>query len=174
MTGATFTVEFDALAARERIGVLMDRMENPQPFLQAVGLGLVESTKRRFDQGVAPDGSAWAPHAPSTIRQRIKSGKVPLKILVSDGLLRGSIITQVEGQSVRVGSNAVGDQSAYAAIHQFGGSINRPARTGRAFGRQNVAIPAHTITMPARPYLGVSADDEADILELADLWLGQE
>lgn len=174
MTGATFTVEIDDLAVRARLSALISRMENPQPFLQSVGLGLAESTKRRFDQGIAPDGSPWVPLMPSTISRRIKNGKVPLKILVSDGLLRGSIIDQVEGDAVKVGVNAVGDQSAYAAIHQFGGTINRPARTGRAFGREKVSIPAYTIAMPARPYLGVSADDEADILELADLWLGQE
>lgn len=174
MTGATFTVEIDDLVVRERISSLIHRMENPQPFLQSVGLGLVESTKRRFDQGVAPDGSPWMPLMPSTIRKRIKNGKTPIKILVETKALEASIISQVEGDVVKVGVNNVGEQSAYAAIHQFGGTINRPARTGRAFGRENVSIPAYTITMPARPYLGVSADDEADILELADLWLGQE
>lgn len=174
MTGVSFTVEVDDLTARDRISALIDRMDNPTPFFQALGLNLVNSTQRRFDQGLAPDGTPWEPLKPSTIRMRIKRGRTPDKILVASGALRGSIISQVEGTSVRIGVNAVGDQGIYAAIHQLGGVINRVARTGKAFGRDTVALPAYTITMPARPYLGISRDDEVEIIELAEAWLGEE
>ena len=49
---------------------------------------------------------------------------------------------------------------------------------GRRFARRadapegrEVAIKAHTITIPARRFLGVSAEDEEEILETAERWL---
>ena len=191
MSGVSFTVEVDDLATGQELRALIDRMENRQPFLQAVGHGLVNSTQKRFDRGIAPDGAAWKVLAAATIRQRTRKGLTPIKILLARGKLRGSIINQVEGDGVLVGASAAGDQKDYARIHQLGGTISKPARTGKIYrmkdengqvGRRfaskdtanhvtDVSIPAHTITIPARPYLGVSAEDEKWILEDAEDWL---
>lgn len=126
----------------------------------------MRSNQQNFDREQASDGTPWAPLAPSTIRRREKKGQVPIKILTATKALNASVLYQIEGDALRVGSGL-----PQAAIHQLGGTINRPARTGRAFGRDSVSIPAYTITMPARPYLGVSAEDETIIIELADEWL---
>lgn len=99
----------------------------------------------------------------------MKKGQVPIKILTATKALNASIFFQVEGEALKVGSGL-----PYAAIHQLGGTINRPARTGKAFGRENMSIPAYTITIPARPYLGVSAAYEVVIIELAEDWLSTE
>ena len=49
---------------------------------------------------------------------------------------------------------------------------------GRRFARRadggegrEVAIKAHKITIPARPFLGVSKEDEEDIFDMAERWL---
>ena len=79
-------------------------------------------------------------------------------------------------EDVRIGSPKV-----YAAIHQLGGTIQKPEGTrymvGRRFakrdkeGGKDVKIRAHTITIPARPYIGISPADEEGILEDAQDWL---
>ncbi len=171
MTGVSFSVEIDDTQARESIRALIDRMDNTAPFLDAVGAHLVNSTTERFGGNTAPDGTSWAGLAPSTIQQRIKRGLSSSQILLAGGELRGSIIYQREGDTIRIGPNSVGNQNAYAAIHQFGGAINRPAREGKLFDRINAKVRAYTINLPARPFLGLSDADEAAIGELAQDWL---
>nr|WP_302795459.1 phage virion morphogenesis protein [Shinella daejeonensis] len=82
-----------------------------------------------------------------------------------------------------------------AAIHQLGGEIKMPERTGmvhqhydaktdtldqkfrkkaRAIFSREVTIRAHTINMPKRSYLGVSKEDEVTIIRIAREWLGDE
>lgn len=191
MSGVLFTVEIDDLAVGQELRALIARMDNRLPFLKHVGEGLANSTKDRFQHGAAPDGTPWAALSASTIRQRTRKGQTPITILLAKGKLRGSIISQVEGESVLIGPSAAGDQSEYARIHQLGGTINKAARTGRIYRMKNeqgqvgrrfaakesanhvtdVNIPAHTISIPARPYLGVSESDEAMLLEDAKDWL---
>lgn len=100
------------------------------------------------------------------------------KILTLRGHLRSGIRYQVQGPlSVQVGTN-----TKYAAIHQFGGTIDRPARpaTGRyrsVAGRtifakkRNVTVPAHKIQIPPRPFLGVSAEDSTEIQRIISDWV---
>ncbi|HWO99899.1 MAG TPA: phage virion morphogenesis protein [Methylococcus sp.] len=46
---------------------LAERVKNIHPVLADIGEYLVESTKRRFASGTAPDGTPWAPNRPVTI-----------------------------------------------------------------------------------------------------------
>lgn len=160
-------------SATTRLQAILDRLEDPGPLLRAVGERLVLSTSDNFRQQRAPDGTAWVPLSPATIRARTRRGKVPIAILRQDGRLAGSISHEVEGPVLRVGSPIV-----YAAIHQLGGTIRKEASSrwmaGRRFARRDKnpegsekAIAAHTITIPARPFLGVSAEDEVAISEQA-------
>ena len=139
-----------------------------------------------------PDGRAWTPLASATVKARTRRGQTPITILRSNSKgkigssLAGSINARVTDDEVRVGSAV-----EYAAIHQLGGTINKPARQGQIFRRRGkdgtvgrrfvkkkeadvvteVAIPAHAITIPARPFLGISVADQADIFEAAERWL---
>jgi phage virion morphogenesis protein len=101
-----------------------------------VGDLLVSSTTQRFRDGVDPEGNPWEPSE----RALAEGGKT----LVDRGHLRDSItyFVHLDGTAVEIGSNMV-----YAAIHQFGGKAGRRG----------------SVTLPPRPYLGISADDEADI-----------
>ena len=103
------------------------------------------------------------------------------------GRLREALFRRVDDEGAIIGSKV-----EYAAIHQFGGTIDMPARAGTIFRRRfadgslgrrfakrknktsvgtEVAIGAYRITIPARPFLGVSRNDEADIFALAHRWL---
>ena len=147
-----------------------------------LGEYLQASTQKRFKTQTAPDGTAWQPLQPRYARRK-KYAKD--KILTLRGYLRSGIHYQVTGDAeVQVGSN-----SKYAAIHQFGGAIEKPARqatvryrseAGRVLfaGKKHqgaterqVTIPAHQVNMPARPYLGISAADDAKIRAIILDWV---
>jgi len=128
--------------------------------LKNIGQALLKSTRARFDSETAPDGSHWKPLNPE-----YKQGKRGLKILqgagVAGGLL-GSINARVTGNRLEIGTNKV-----YAAIHQFGGVIvpkRYPALVFRIGGKLAFA---RKVTIPARPFLGVSAGDRKMALEVA-------
>jgi len=173
-----FSVEDEAVRQ-----VLARQAELPgSELMSRIGEYLLASTQARFKTQTAPDGTPWAPLKPSYKRRKKYNQD---KVLTLRGYLRSGIRYQVEGQdTVRVGTNAV-----QGAIHQFGGPIQKPARTatvryrseaGRILfaGRKHanatakqVNIPAHQIDMPARPYLGISAADDKEIREIISDWV---
>lgn len=146
MTGVVIDVTLEGFAAVSRtIGRLTP--VNRALVLDGVGQIVEQQTKRRIaSEKAAPDGTAWKPNRRGT------------SILVQDGFLRDSIHHVVEAVSVRIGSNLI-----YAAIHQVGGTI-RPVK-GRLLvfmaGDRKVAVPS--VTIPARPYLGISKANGAQI-----------
>lgn len=192
MTGIIITLELQNSEARAQLQALLERMDAKRPFFAAVGERLLRSTAQNFDSESAPDGRAWQPLAPATIKARQRRGQTPITILRSNtkgrhgSSLAGSINYEASEEELRIGS-----PKETAAIHQLGGTIQKPAREakiyrqrgedgsiGRRFARKKVAnhvttatIPAHSITIPARPYLGPSAADEVGILEDAEDWL---
>ena len=112
----------------------------------AIGEELLLSTDARFDSQTDPDGRPWEPlNAKYAEWKRAFHGHD--RILKLRGYLRDTLRYQATDVSVAIGSNRV-----YSAIHQFGG------QTGRE----------HKTTIPARPYLGVSDDDVAAILEIIE------
>lgn len=150
MTGATLSVTLDAREA-ERVFTHWRRLgRDTTPIMRAVGEKLVPNTHDRFDAGKDPTGQAWAGLSPAY--KAVKRGP---RILVESGMggggLMGSITFDAGRDLVVVGSN-----KPYAAIHQFGGTIER------AFGR------VRPVTIPARPYLGISAEDRRDVLDVLE------
>lgn len=111
------------------------------------------STRMRFRTETAPDGTPWKP----SLRARITGGRT----LTQDGHLSGSISGRHGRDYAEWGVNRI-----YAAIHQFGGVI--AAKAGslrfRLFGGGFATV--KSVTIPARPYLGVSDDDKVDILDI--------
>ena len=163
---------------------MLARLGEPgtQDLMPRLGEYLQASTQKRFKTQIAPDDTAWQPLQPRYARRK-KYAKD--KILTLRGYLRGGIHYQVTGDAeVQVGSN-----TKYAAIHQFGGAIEKPARqatvryrseAGRVLfaGKKHqgaterqVTIPAHQVNMPARPYLGISAADDAEIRAIILDWV---
>lgn len=144
------------------------------PALKVMGMTLEKSTRDRFDsQGPAPDGSAWAPLKPGTVARKREKNK-PAAILREEDNLRDHINNRVEGDHTLL----VGSPEKYAAIQQLGGDI--PGRIISARKKKALRIPgvgfrkrvkwpgAH---IPARPFLGISRQDEADLLEDAGHYL---
>jgi phage virion morphogenesis protein len=116
-----------------------------RPALALIGEHLAETTQQRFASSTAPDGSRWAPNAPSTLARLLKKGRRPL---IDSGELAHTIRWQFIDGGVAVGTDRFsGLFDGGAAMHQFG------SRDGR---------------IPARPFLGISDDDRRSILAIVE------
>lgn len=186
MTGISLKAELDATEAQAKLRAMIGLMGRKRPFFEDVGNLLVASIGRRFRAERAPDGTPWAPLKPATIKARMKRRRSKISILRETGRLAGSINYKAGDDEVRVGS-----PDERAAIHQLGGIIEMPARVAKIYRRKakdgavgrrfvkkkkanvvtDVSITAHRITIPARPFLGISAEDQADIMAAAERWL---
>lgn len=155
---------------------------DPSGLMPRLGEYLQGSTQKRFKTQTAPDGTPWAPLQKRYARRKRYNKD---KVLTLRGYLRSYIHYQVTGgDSVEVGSN-----QKYAAIHQFGGEIDVPARQTMARYRsvagrvlfagkkhkrateRQVTIPAHQVSIPARPFLGIGAKDDVEIQTIVRNWM---
>jgi len=138
------TITHNIPQAQQGLATLARKAGTIKPALKTIGETLVNSTRDRWDKEVDPQGNKWQALKASTLKRKAKKKK-SLKILLQDDHLRFNINPQVEENSLIVGS-----PEKYAAVHQLGGPAGRK---GRQFH------------MPARPFLGISKQDEADILD---------
>ena len=133
--------------------------------LQSVGVEMETQTRVRFDTQRSPEGDTWKALAQRTAEYYIGAGMGHRSILVGTGMLRDSVTSEVESGAW---SALVGATMEYAATHQFGATI-RP-KTAKA-----LAVPGYgmlrKVTIPARPYLGVSQDDAREIASLASAFI---
>lgn len=144
--------------ALDRLAALIDDLT---PVMQNIGEYLVDSTKERFQTGTAPDGSRWAPKSPVTMARygARRSNRVDPRPLIRTGDLRNFITMEAGSDSVSVGSNLI-----YAAVMQFGAAQGAFGRTSR-----NAPIPWGAI--PARPFLGLSPEDERALDAIIGEWI---
>jgi len=155
-------------AIRERLREISARTSNLSPILKAIGDRIVEQTKRRFEAGgPAPDGTPWKdPKTPNPKRVRT---------LTVSGHLRDSIRAQMMGRNAVM----VGTDKEYAAIHQKGGrtaaSVILPRRKKALktpYGLfRRVNHPGSVI--PARPFLGVSAENSREVLDMINDYIAK-
>lgn len=142
-------VEINDAKFAQAMARLAELARDVTPALRGIGEYLANSSRDRFKTQTAPDGSAWAPL--STWYEKTKPVNQD-KILTLHGYLCNTIHWQVFPDSVLVGSNL-----EYAAIHQFGGVIRpKRAKALKVGGR-----PVSQVRIPARAYLGISAEDAA-------------
>ena len=109
------------------------------PALSTAGKHLEDAARARFDRGAqtSPDGVPRAPWSEAYAKRRGSHHE----LLVGQGDLRRSITHNVIGNdTVAVGSNLI-----YSATHHYGD----PSRN-----------------IPARPFVGASADDMEDLLDI--------
>lgn len=150
MAGVSIEVTIQDEAVRRQFAYLVRVMDDTTPLMAAIGTGLVASTHRRFLAQVSPEGAGWAPVHPSYRPLKRNS-----RILTESGRLAGSINPQASKDHVVVGTNVI-----YAAIHQFGGTIEPKSASHLVFRLASGVVLANSVTLPARPFLGISADDE--------------
>ncbi|PAT26521.1 phage virion morphogenesis protein [Klebsiella quasipneumoniae] len=181
MSGVTLT--FDAQDALSRLWDARTEMMRPAPLLRSMGERLLEFHQQRFQEQKSPEGIEWAALKPRYQRRKRKNAN---QILTRDGYLKNTLRWQVNADELLFGTDRV-----YGAIHQFGGTIEIAARSQQAYYRQkkdgeidnqfvrknksNFAqwhtIPAYKISIPARPWLGVSKAQGATLIDMAKKYL---
>jgi len=124
----------------KELRALMARVGNVDPALDEIGGSQVAEVQTRFEGERGPDGAGWVGLSKHTLKK--KRGP---SILRERGGLFASQTHEVSGGQVAIGTN-----SPIAGIHHFGGQAGR-----------NLAV-----TIPARPFLGLSEDGKAEILAI--------
>ena len=148
MSGVYLEITRDTASPRLDNAIAALDGDGLQLMFDHIGEYLVRTTRERGEAQVSPDGTPFAPL--SERYRRYKEKKRPgVPILRFDFHMQGDQLShQVAGDTLYVGTNAI-----YGATHQFGRTIELP--DGR------------TAEIPARPWLGLSADDEKEVLAIA-------
>lgn len=158
MAGITLETKVVGDAAIRAFRQLARVMGDTTPVLRVIGTGLVEGTHTRFEQAVDPDGNPWAPLNP--VYAAGKRGPGILRESAMRGGLMGSITYRARADAVEVGTNKI-----YAAVHQFGATIRPVKATHLVFRLGAGVVQADSVTIPARPFIGISAEDARMIEE---------
>ena len=165
MAGVTLTATFDDGAVLESLDRLAAAFSDTRPLLRTIGAYGLDSTRLRFQSESAPDGSAWAALSPAYAA--LKGGG--RNILYASGALMNSLTFEAGANEVSWGSNRI-----YAAVHQFGATILPKNAQALRFplGLAGVRYAyAKSVTIPARPYLGLSMADREEIERLGGAYL---
>ena len=133
------------------LGKAGHKLGDTQALMESVGEALVSGTLKRFDAEKDPEGQPWEPSG----RAQEDGGQT----LTDSGRLRRSIEFAATSDKVMVGSNL-----PYARIHQLGGKITPKKAKKLVFkGRGGKKVAVDKVTMPARPFLGVSEEDMQEV-----------
>ena len=142
MNDKPIEIKIDNKDVERKLLELAQKGENLRPLMKNIAGIFASATEENFKNEGRPD--KWTELSEATKTQRTKQKKWPGQILQVSGQLASSISTQYDDESAIIGSNLY-----YAAIHQLGGQAGKNKK----------------VEIPARPYLMLTNDDYAEILE---------
>ena len=160
MGGITVQVDDAAFQGTLRQARQALQRADTRELMRTVGEEVKTTTIERFRRGVSPQGDKW----PVTIRQQLGDPRPPL--LGEGSILARTYTYRADARKVEVGSNL-----KYAAIHHFGGTIRAKNAKALFFRIGGTLVMRKAVTIPARPALGLSAEDEKRLEETARDWL---
>lgn len=140
-----------------RMGDLVAAFGDLTPLMDGFASSMEGFILDKFETETAPDGSRWTP----SLRARQDGGKT----LQKSGQLRDSRTANAGRDFAEAGTNKI-----YAGIHNFGGTIRAKTSAGLRFqlpgglGFRRVM----QVEMPQRQFLGLSRDDEAELIAQAE------
>ncbi|CCN69776.1 phage virion morphogenesis protein [Vibrio nigripulchritudo] len=141
MAGVKYAIDFeDQEKLQRRLNQFLKQGNSLQPAMQEIGEMLLISHDQRFRDQKSPEGEPWAALSPTYRKLKAKHKDDTLTL---NKHLSGNLAYQLWGDSLFFGT-----PMEYGAIHHFGGT---PELGGGA------------AMIPARPWLGVNAEDEAEI-----------
>lgn len=143
MSGVGLVVDLSGI---DRLGKRLERLAriDRRPLLDDIGAAVETQARRRIEEEKeGPQGEVW----PEWSERYEKTRHANHRLLESEGDLMDSIgyAIYLDGSGVEVGSNLV-----YAATHQFGDEDRN---------------------IPARPYLGLSDDNMAELEDIVDRFI---
>lgn len=127
MASMKLNVQVDSARTMHVLDAMQTRLRNPAPLLRSVGQALAENIRLGFTGSQDPWGAAWKALKPATIKARRGGGVGGVQALLDTGRLRNSIAVRPVGNT----AVEVGTTVAYAAIHQWGGTVQYAARSIR-------------------------------------------
>lgn len=133
------------------LGRLLDKLDDLSEPMNDIAAVLESATEGSFEAEADPaTGQAWQSLSDAYLKANPKrqGGKI---LQASAGGLAASVTADSGDFWAAIGSNKI-----YAAIHQFGGTDD---------------MPAGPAGIPARPYLGVSREDEQSMLGILGEYL---
>lgn len=138
-------------------------MGDATPVFQDIGEYMVEATKKRFTISTAPDGTKWQPKSPATIARYLakKDGNRPKPLIGPSQRLGKEISKLATRDQVEIGSALI-----YSGVMQDGAAKG-------AFGNAANGSPIPWGRIPARVWLGLSDDDNRNILDIVDEHLAE-
>ena len=147
MAGAHIDIDVVGLERVQRvIARLSEASQDVDPILRDIGEYLLAETKDRFATEADPSGRPWEALMPAYAEEKRKR-RPNAGILVYDNFMRGTLAYVVSGGELALGTNL-----PYGARQHFG--FSGPDSLGRTFDH------------PARPWLGVSGEDESEIVNI--------
>lgn len=174
-------IELTDRSALDYLHGFSERAMNLRPVLLEIGEDMTESSKRRFETTTAPDGTAWAPNSALTLERysanfaRKKDGDFTKRSAAKlAGKKPGTGETRALGTTINYqlqGDDgvAIGSPMIYAGTFHYG------AKSGEfGFGfyvTREGSFPLPWGDIPARPFLGASDDDKANIVDLVHTYL---
>lgn len=121
----------------EALNELLQSGRNTEPLFTDIGEALLNSHQDRFAGQISPEGDPWEP---LNAKYRARKKKNADQILVFEGFMRDTLAYNASSQYLELGTNRI-----QGATHQFGDEERG---------------------IPARPFLGVSEEDEIEILNI--------
>lgn len=151
-------VAVDAGDAQRALRMARNLGEDPRPLLDIAGSVLEESTRERFRTSTGPGGLPWPPS-----RRAASSGG---RTLIDKGGLVSSITSETRPNEVEVGIIAKTESAKFAYVHHYGAVI-RPRRGPFLIftAPDGHKVFVRSVTIPARPIIGVDDQDRADLTE---------
>lgn len=134
----TIRITLDDQQAQAAFAALIERLRDLSPLTKKWAGHLADASEEAFAREASPDGIPWVDLSDRTKKARSKRGKWPGQKLQVSGHLARSVTPDHGPDFAEIGSNVI-----YARIQQKGGQAGR----------------GHKVTIPPRPFLGLS--DEA-------------
>lgn len=164
-----FTIEIKDAEVERALTGLQALLSDLSEVMNEIGQALLYSTQQRMLVGQSPDGSPFAPRSASTLkayeRRKQKPGPYPLWLTQT---MRQQINFQSGADFASIGSNAL-----QARVMQFGAKQGQfGARMGRTKKKDGGPASRDYFyhlpwgDIPARPFLGLSATDRNNILDI--------
>jgi phage virion morphogenesis protein len=155
--GVKIEIDRAALDAVNHLVTGLTEFDAGELCAEIVQLGENQTRKRIESGGPGPDGEAWPPNQAGT------------PILFQTGRhLHDSIASSSSGDGGEWGA-----AWEFAHVHQYGATIKPKDAEQLSFMIGDKRVFAKSVTIPARPFVGVSADDAQEIREQVTDFLGR-
>lgn len=165
------TIKVDISDLTRKLQELARKLQNPAGLLKLIAEELLRVARTSFERQRSPEGVPWRPLSePYATFKHSQAGA--RNTLQFSGRLFRSLHSGIEGKRAFIQTLPL----AYARAHQFGSTHQIPeikprrAKALRFFGPGGAPIfamrvKAHSVTIPARPFLGFPEDAQKRVVE---------